>query len=299
MTSTDCPLCLTISEIRLQIFEELDFESLLSAALVCKDWTWQATYLLWRNRPISLSCVLAPLMNCTADFLHNCASPDDLPPIKDGHVVDSEGWQTRLDCREKVTGLVIDLAWKVARAAKLDQRMESRATIMFPNAISLHLSLDGRELSDENDDEDRWTPLLPVLLGPNLRELSLEAYEITERVFQDNINALARIAPEIHTVVIKNWPDTFSPSDFPFTQMKHLMINSFINRKSWRALANYSRLETIYLQGFVANSRDLTPNPQNFPVTLPCLKALSIGSCFGPQLAIELFRNTIMPALQS
>ncbi|KAG9038141.1 hypothetical protein FRB95_002581 [Tulasnella sp. JGI-2019a] len=179
--------------------------------------------------------------------------------------------------------------------------MKSRVSIMFPNAISLDLNVDGWELSGEGDDDDRWTPLLPIIVGPNVREISLKAYEITERVFQDNINTLARVAPEIHTVVIKNFPDAFSPGDFPFTQMRYLRVSSFIPHKSWRALANHPCLETIELAGFVAKPTDFTMNPQNAPIKLSHLKVLYVGYCFSgtdPKFAVALFRNTIMPALR-
>ncbi|KAG8983479.1 hypothetical protein FRB93_007240 [Tulasnella sp. JGI-2019a] len=288
---TDCPYALTLPEIRLHVFENLTTDDLLNAALVCRAWSWPAIDTAQRISNIKLSWLLAPLLrNCkTARTLikyrklRKNRSPSDENPQIAG----------------KITRLVIDLAWKVALAIDMTHFANPLGRPIFPNLLSLEHDIDGPETSDEEADMERWTPILPLLAGPRIEKLTLTFYRATERVVKDNIQALAHIAPRIHTVVIHNESDIYSPDYSAFSQMRSLWVNGFFSHQSWICLASCPLLESIALW---EDDRAIDIETQNYAVIFPRMKTLAIdhfSAYRDPEFVLALFRGTTMPMLQS
>ncbi|KAG9026684.1 hypothetical protein FRB95_008549 [Tulasnella sp. JGI-2019a] len=94
------PYVLRLPEIQLRVFQELAAKDLLSAALVCKAWSWLAIDTAWRSCYIQLSWLLAPLLDRTSAALRKCRKPGLLH-------ASIERWDSQL--AEKITRLVIDL----------------------------------------------------------------------------------------------------------------------------------------------------------------------------------------------
>ncbi|KAG9026697.1 hypothetical protein FRB95_008562 [Tulasnella sp. JGI-2019a] len=292
---TDCPYALTLPEIRLHVFENLTTDDLLNAALVCRAWSWPAIDTAQRISNIKLSWLLAPLVNCTAAKLQDCTHPDQIPKIAEEQVTERRDPQIA----GKITRLVIDLAWKVALAIDMTHFANPLGGPIFPNLLSLEHDIDGPETSDEEADMERWTPILPLLAGLRIEKLTLTFYRATERVVKDNIQALAHIAPRIHTVVIHNESDIYSPDYSAFSQMRSLWVNGFFNHQSWICLASCPLLESIALW---EDDRAIDIETQNYAVIFPRMKTLAIdhfSAYRDPEFVLALFRGTTMPMLQS
>ncbi|KAG8983489.1 hypothetical protein FRB94_010062 [Tulasnella sp. JGI-2019a] len=292
---SDGPYALTLPEIRLQVFEKLTTEDLLNTALVCRAWSWPAIDTTQRITRIKLSWLLAPLVNCTAVKLQECMHPDRIPEIAEGQVTERRD----PELAGKITRLVIDLAWKVALAIDMTQLANPLGGPIFPNLLSLEHDIDGPESSDEEADMERWTPVLPLLIGPRVEKLTLTFYCATEQVVEDNIQALAHIALRIHTVVIHNESDVYSPDYSAFSQMTSLTVDGFLNHQTWIRLASCPQLESIVLReddGVIDNEAE------NYTVTFPCMKTLTIDHLSlrrDPEFVLELLQGTTMPMLQS
>ncbi|KAG9026686.1 hypothetical protein FRB95_008551 [Tulasnella sp. JGI-2019a] len=292
---SDGPYALTLPEIRLQVFEKLTTEDLLNAALVCRAWSWPAIDTTQRISRIKLSWLLAPLVNCTAVKLQECMHPDRIPEIAEEQVTERRD----PELAGKITRLVIDLAWKVALAVDMTQLANPLGGPIFPNLLSLKHDIDGTESSDEEADMERWTPILPLLIGPRVEKLTLTFYCATEQVVEDNIQALAHIALRIHTVVIHNESDVYSPDYSAFSQMTSLTVDGFLNHQTWIRLASCPRLESIVLR---EDDRVIDNEAENYTVTFPCMKTLTIDHLSlrrDPEFVLELLQGTTMPMLQS
>ncbi|KAG8983477.1 hypothetical protein FRB93_007238 [Tulasnella sp. JGI-2019a] len=291
---SDCPYVLTLPEIRLLIFEKLTAEDLLNAALVCKAWSWPAIDTAQRSN-VTLSWLLAPLVNCTAEKLRSCMYPDQIPEIAE------EGVTERRDSQltGKITRLVIDLPWKMALAIDMTRLTDSLGGPIFPNLLSLEHDIDGPESSNEEVDIERWTPLLPLLVGPGLEKLTFTFFSASEQVVEANIQALAHIAPRIHRVVIHNESETHSPDYSTFSQLTSLTVNGFFDHQTWRRLASCPLLECIVLW---EDERAVDIETQNYSVTFPRLKTLTIdhpSTYRDSEFVLALLRGATMPTLQS
>ncbi|KAG9003560.1 hypothetical protein FRB93_010978 [Tulasnella sp. JGI-2019a] len=288
------PDALNLPEIRLLVFEELGANDLLNAALVCKAWSWPAISTAWNNSNIILSWFLAPLVECTVKELQIWTDSDLLPIIANCKVICHEQWDSRLQYAGKITRLFVDVTWKVTSAIIM-QLIDPLGGPICPNLLSLRLNIDGRELSDEVADMERWTPLLHLLVGPRLNELTLAFYGVTERVVKDNIQSMTHVAPRIHTVIIENHTNSLSSDYSAFVQMRTLKLRGLINHESWRCLSSCSRLENIVLWG---NERRRSIGRQHYSVTFPHVKTLSI-ECRDAEFTIALLQGATIPALQS
>ncbi|KAG8985892.1 hypothetical protein FRB94_004911 [Tulasnella sp. JGI-2019a] len=287
------------TELRLQILNELDANDLLNVALMCRLWSGLAIDTAWRNLSIRLSWLLAPLMNYSSSILRDSWDAGSLPAIPDPKDILMERWQTQLDLARKITHLFIDVTWKTARAANLEKLVDPHDGPMCPNLRSLVLDIDGKEPNDEDVDSDRWTPLLPHLVGCGLENLTLQASEVSERVFQDIIDTLARIAPQIHTVVILTATEP-SPDYSAFSQMRSLEVVGSVYNDTWRALASCPQLETIVIR----DETDTDPDTGEYSVSFAQLRSLTISFSdekIGQDYTFVLARlwNTEMPALQT
>ncbi|KAG8996034.1 hypothetical protein FRB95_013311 [Tulasnella sp. JGI-2019a] len=292
---------LGLPEIRLQIFEELATDDLLNAALVCKTWSWLAVDTAWRSSTFRLSWVLAPLTNYTARQLQNCKIPEYLLDLSgsEDRVVSTERRDFQLTSR--ITRLIIDLPWKVTLAIDMAQLKNPLGGPIFPNLLSLEHDIDGPELADEEIDMERWTPLLPLLVGPRIEKLTLAFYAVTKQVVDDNIQSLIRIAPGIRTVIIENCTDGLPLDYSPFSQMKSLTVRGCMDHQTWRCLASCPRLESIVLWED-DNGPEIVIEAQHYSVTFPYVKTLSIDHSEAhrdAEFILALLRGAAMPALQS
>ncbi|KAG8986492.1 hypothetical protein FRB94_003650 [Tulasnella sp. JGI-2019a] len=290
----DGPHALNLPEIQLQIFESLAAKDLLNAALVCKTWSWPAIDTAWRTSKFRLSWILAPLVNCTAVQLQECEDPNRLPQIVDAEVVSAERWNSRLQWARRITRLVVDVSWKVTLA--IIQLTDPLGEPICPNLLFLGFNIDGHDSLNEEADVDRWTPLLPLLIGPRLRILTLTFYGATERVLNDNIQSLASIAPQIQHVFAENYTDTASPDYSAFRQMRTLRVRGSMNHHTWKCLASCPRLKRIVIwEGDSGGEVDT----QLYSITFPRVRALAIQTSGDPEFALGLLRGVTMPALQS
>ncbi|KAG9017520.1 hypothetical protein FRB95_006350 [Tulasnella sp. JGI-2019a] len=284
------------TEIRLQIFKELDAKDLLSTALVCKLWSGLAIDTVWRNFPIRLSCLLAPLTNTSASMLQDCWDPGALPPIPDPGNVPAERWQTQRDRARKITWLIVDVTWKRARAADLEKLVVPHGGPMCSNLKSMTLIINGKE--PRSEDDDHWTPLLPYIVGNGLENLTLHASKVGERVFQDIINTLARIAPRIHTALIITATKP-SPDYSALSQLRSLDVVGPVCQDTWKALADCPQLESMVLQDEI----DTDPDMDGYSVSFTRLKRLKISFddevSQGYAFILTRLRNTAMPALET
>ncbi|KAG9026683.1 hypothetical protein FRB95_008548 [Tulasnella sp. JGI-2019a] len=168
---------------------------------------------------------------------------------------------------------------------------------IFPNLLSLVHHIDGPEWMSEEPDMERWTPLLPLLVGPGLGELTLRFDNATGRVVGHNIQTLARIAPAIQTVVIENFTYAHSPHYCAFSQMRSLTVCGCFDHQTWRCLASCSRLESILLQDPDIDHLET----QNYSVTFPYMKTLVIDYTVDwrdPEFVQSSLRCTTMPVLE-
>ncbi|KAG9003558.1 hypothetical protein FRB93_010976 [Tulasnella sp. JGI-2019a] len=290
---SDGPNALNLPEIRLQVFEELGANDLLNTALVCKAWSWPAIATAWRTSDIQLSWFLALLVNCTIEQLRYRRDSDLLPIIANSEVICPKRLDSRLQYAGKITRLFVDVSWRVASAI-ITQTIDPLGGPICPNLLSLWLSIDGRELSDEVGDMERWTHPLPLLVGPGLEELTLTFYTGAEQVVEDNIQSIASVAPRIHTVIIQNATVSLSPDYYAFNQMRTLKLKGHIDHQSWRRLSSCVQLENIVLWG---NIRGRNIERQSSSVIFPHVKTLYIER--RGDITLALLWEVTMPVLQS
>ncbi|KAG9024918.1 hypothetical protein FRB95_010869 [Tulasnella sp. JGI-2019a] len=287
---------LDLPEIRLQIFRQLSTRDLLNAALVCKAWTWPATDTAWRSSKFRLSWLLASLLNCTAgDMQRGIGLYRNF--FKVGGVTPEE-WDSRLQRAGKITHLIVDLSWKATVRIITTELSDPIHGPICPHLLSFELDIDGLESSHENADRERWTPLLPLLVGPDLEKLSLSFYAVTERVVQDIIQTLTRIAPQIHTVRIIN-STKHSPDYFAFTHVKWLTVRGHISHQTWQRLASCPRLEGISL---LRSHLGHNIKTQPYSVTFPHVKSFSVDLLQArrdAEFALALLQGATMPELQN
>ncbi|KAG8883290.1 hypothetical protein FRB98_003198 [Tulasnella sp. 332] len=251
-------------------------------ALVCKAWNFLAIDSIWRKCAIPLSKALVPLEPSPALSSH--------PPIS------AERWtRYQLQYANKITHLVIDLEWRVVQDFNLERLVTPQGAV-FPNLLWLEHDVDGMENPDHDRiDEDRWTPLLPFLIGPKLKKLTFETYDVTKRVAEDNIRMLAHIAPRIDTVVINSHHPELEYS--PFGHMRILIVSGHVDHETWKALATCTRLQTVMISDALGRG---SPKPRHYSITFPSLETLSIYiKAQSPDFVASLFRNTTMPLLQT
>ncbi|KAG9007799.1 hypothetical protein FRB93_007190 [Tulasnella sp. JGI-2019a] len=289
----DGPYALSLSEIRLQIFKELDARNLMCAALVCKAWTWEAIDTRWRNHPIQFSAVLRPLLK---------GQGKEYPPpwvsnIHDAPEVSAKDWVFyQLHYAGKVTHLILDMEWGEDFNGELERLMEPHDAPICPNLVSLEY---GIGTTDDGlfgaEDEDHWSPLLRLLVGHNLANVILTIRDVEEHVAIDNVRALVRIAPQLHNLVIINCAE-FSINYSAFHQLKSLEVNGFISHAGWRSLAHCPGLERIVLY----KDDEIMNESQRYSITFPRLKSLYFieRHWFRPYdygFIVELIQNTTMP----
>ncbi|KAG8982702.1 hypothetical protein FRB93_007923 [Tulasnella sp. JGI-2019a] len=172
---------------------------------------------------------------------------------------------------------------------------------IFPNLLSLEHDIDGPESMDEEMDMERWTPLLPLLVGPRIQKLVLAFYAVTEQVVDNNIQSLTHIAPGILTVIVENRTNGLSVDYSPFRQMRSLTVRGFMDHKTWRYLASCSRLESIVLREDDKGPK-IDIETQHYSITFPHVKTLSIDhfeTRRDSKFTLALLRGTTMPALRS
>ncbi|KAG9023953.1 hypothetical protein FRB95_012251 [Tulasnella sp. JGI-2019a] len=293
-------LCaLNLPEIQLHIFAELDAHDLINVALVCKAWSWSAIDTAWRTSNFRLSWLLAPLINSTARDLRAGMDSDLLPKIAKAECMSVEQWGSWRQCMGKITYLCADLTWKVALAITKTQPVDPLHFPIFPNLLSLELDVDGPESPDEEADMERWTPLLPLLVGPRLEKLTLSFYAVTSQVVNDIIQSLVHIAPRIHTVRIINHTRAVSPDYSRFSHLRRLTVRGLIDHETWKRLASCPRLESISLRD---GDQGRSIETQHYSVTFPCIKTLSINHLEArrnAEFTLALLRSAAMPALRS
>ncbi|KAG8985894.1 hypothetical protein FRB94_004914 [Tulasnella sp. JGI-2019a] len=275
------PCALTLSEIRLQVFEELDVRDL-------------------GYHPIQFSTILGFLMKSESEALHS-GSPES-PPISNARDMSSQHWgQHQLNHLEKVTQLFLDPATERDRNLNctLEWLINYYDAPIFPNLLSLEYEIGtGDGTCDGSSDIDHWSPLLQHLVGPNLENVTLTIRDVAIQVVDDNIQTLARIAPRLRHLVNNSW-GLFSADYAAFHQLRSLEVNGYMDHASWKSLADCPRLERIIL---CDDDSGIQIKRQMYSITLPCLKALCISDCCGyrsPAFIVTLFRNTTMPMLQT
>ncbi|KAG8855123.1 hypothetical protein FRB96_007161 [Tulasnella sp. 330] len=281
-----CPLALT--EIRLHIFRELNAKSLLNAALVCKAWAWSAIDTLWRYEWVPLSAILAKV--------NSQSLLDWLTDVGSFKAVSAELWtRCQSEYTAKVRAVKIDFHPTETFNEHLDSLISPHAGPICPNLLSLEYDIDNYYGLAE---VDHWTPLLQLLVGPKLERLILQIGDVTREVVKDNIRTLARIAPQICDVAIRNYSD-FSYNYASFTELKDLRVSGYITHPSWKSLSNCPRLERIILW---EDGGSVQVDPEDCTVTFSSLKRLAICECCGYRIAefiVFLCKNTVMPALFS
>ncbi|KAG9029817.1 hypothetical protein FRB95_004869 [Tulasnella sp. JGI-2019a] len=287
------PYALTLPEILLQILEKLDARNLMNVALVCKVWTWPAVDIGWRTCSIRLSSVLAPLLKCKP--LQLCGR-DQLEAWDEAEKEETptESWrQYQLNYGAKVTIVTCDITPDDSFNSRLEILMGFHRGPICPHLRNLTFSVHTE--NDGEEDVDRWSPLLSLLVSSTLSRFRLSVCNATRRVAAENIKILTRIAPRIQHVFIENWAE-FSIHYSAFRRMKNLKVQGHIGHTDWRSLADCPQLERVVLQDIL----EIGLQPQNYSVSLPHLRTLSVGSSFeyaSADFTLILFQNTIMPML--
>ncbi|KAG8986931.1 hypothetical protein FRB94_002352 [Tulasnella sp. JGI-2019a] len=218
--------------------------------------------------------------------LQNCKDPGGLPDVDDDRSIPERRYS---QLTAKITHLIIDIPWRIARAIDVVEVRNRLGGPNFPNLLSLVHSIDGAEDPYDLDgiaaDAERWTPLLPLLIGPGIEKLTLTFYNVTKQVVEDNIQSLIHIAPRALSI------------DYSaFSQIRSLTVRGFIDHQTWRPLASWSRLESIVLEDDIG--RDV--ETQNYSVTFLHVKTLSIDHLKAhgdAELTLALLRGATMPAL--
>ncbi|KAG8988838.1 hypothetical protein FRB93_003931 [Tulasnella sp. JGI-2019a] len=149
--------------------------------------------------------------------LQNCKDPGGLPDVDDDRSIPERRYS---QLTAKITHLIIDIPWRIARAIDVVEVRNRLGGPNFPNLLSLVHSIDGAEDPYDLDgiaaDAERWTPLLPLLIGPGIEKLTLTFYNVTKQVVEDNIQSLIHIAPRVHTLssetIPRHYPSITPPS---------------------------------------------------------------------------------------
>ncbi|KAG8992828.1 hypothetical protein FRB93_002150 [Tulasnella sp. JGI-2019a] len=294
------PYALNVPEIQLLIFAELAAHDLVNVALVCKAWSWSAIDTAWRTSDFRLSWLLAPLVNIPAKILPAPGMEMELiRRIAMAECMSVERWSSRRQCAGRITCFCIDLTWRMTIAITKTQSSDLFRVSICPNLLSLELDIDGPESPDERADMERWTPLLPFLVGPRLEKLTLSFYGVTNRVVNANIQSLVHIALRIHTVLIINHTETIPPDYSVFSHLRWLKVMGFIDHETWKGLAFCPRLESISLWD---GDQGCHIETQHYSVTFPCVKTLSIDHSEtrrNAECTVALLRGVTMPVLQN
>ncbi|KAG8996045.1 hypothetical protein FRB94_008595 [Tulasnella sp. JGI-2019a] len=295
-TFGDGPYALTLPEILLTIFGMLDARNLINAALVCKLWTWPAIDVGWRTCLIRLSSILAPLLKCEPSLLRSRDQSEAWSEAEEGEI-SAERWRKyQLDYGTKVTLVAWDVHPDASFNDRLEELMGSQRGPICPRLRNLTLSVHAE--NDGEEDINRWSPLLSLLIGPTLGRVRLGIGDVTKRVVNESIETLARVVPRLQHVFIDNGGE-FSINSSAFRYVKSLKVQGHINHADWRSLADCLQLERIVLW---EDASDIEIQRQDYSVTLPHLQALSVGDCCGYRSAdfiVTLFRNTTMPLLRT
>ncbi|KAG9008393.1 hypothetical protein FRB94_013315 [Tulasnella sp. JGI-2019a] len=296
----DGPRALTLPEIRLRIFKELDFRNLFYAALVCRAWAWAwpAIDTRWRSHPIRFGLVMRPQMN-----RRSIESWSDSPSwslyVRGVPRPSADSEPSQLDYARKVNHLILVTEWDEDPEYAKGWFIGHHGSPICPNLLSLKYEIDtADDTLGALEEEDRWSKLLQLLVGPNLESVTLTIRDATKQVANDNIRTLARIAPRLHNVTINSWGSC--SADFAaLDQLRSLEVNGFVNHESWKSLVDCPRLERIVL---CEDDSCIEIEPQSYSITFPRLKALHIRDCCAyraPEFVVALFRNTTMPMLRT
>ncbi|KAG8986647.1 hypothetical protein FRB93_005212 [Tulasnella sp. JGI-2019a] len=292
-TFGDGPYALALPEILLQILEELDTRNLMNAALVCKVWTWPAVDVGWRTCSIRLSSVLAPLLKCKPLQLRGCDQSEAWDEAEREEIPTERWRQYQLNYGAKVTIVTCDITPDDSFNSRLERLVGSHGGPICPHLRNLTFSVHTE--NDGEEDVDRWSPFLSLLVSSTLSRVRLSIGNVTRRVATESIEVLARIAPRIQHVFIENWAE-FSINYSAFRCMKNLKVQGHIGHAGWRSLADCPQLERVVLRDIL----EIDLQQQNYSVSLPHLRTLSVGGSFeyaSADFTLMLFQNTIMPML--
>ncbi|KAG8983488.1 hypothetical protein FRB93_007249 [Tulasnella sp. JGI-2019a] len=244
---------------------------------------------------IPLSAALSPLIQCEPKKLRDSSFWGAIS----GAQTAPEHWDRyKRDYGRRIAHLIVDIDPDTISESNPERPAAwSQVGPIFPNLVSLRFDIEGHATEeDEPENKDRWTYLVKLLIGPDLKNLTLSVYDVTKEVVEKNIQALANIAPHINDVQITN--NIYIPLNYaPFTSMKSLRVEGHIDHDGWKALANCTHLERIELW---EDDSGLEVHPQDYSVTFPQLGSLSIADCCGfrdRSFIVSLFHNTTMPML--
>ncbi|KAG8979795.1 hypothetical protein FRB94_011084 [Tulasnella sp. JGI-2019a] len=221
---------LSVPEITIKILGELSVINLLSAALVCKDWSWKATDTRWRWHPVKLSLLLSKLAPLE-DYSRDGGALDENETLNLVLRLQALSRQEWIDFRtryaEKVTHLEVDHPF-LPKYVLLFPIWTQDLGPMCPQIHTLHFLGDG-EIGIE--DVPTWSAALALITLP------VPSLKISNWIEPDDaLDWLTATRAElIQTVDIKI--HDIHPTYSKFTNLTGLTLGGTISFHSWKRVA--------------------------------------------------------------